>query len=62
MLSGFSQGMLKSFLSNKLPERTSPLEQLRAMIDSEYYDKVVVASEDLPQAAPRPGLAEVLFN
>ncbi|CAE7339090.1 unnamed protein product [Symbiodinium necroappetens] len=62
MLSGFSQGMLKSFLSNKLPERTSPLEQLRAMIESEYYDKVVVASEDLPQAAPRPGLAEVLFS
>ena len=32
------------------------------MIESEYYDKVVVASEDLPQAAPRPGLAEVLFS
>ena len=62
MLSGFSQGMLKSFLKNQLPERTTPLEQLRAMIDSEYYDKVVVACEDLPQEAPRPGLAEVLFN
>ena len=62
MLGGFSQGMLKNFLENRLSERATPLEQMRAILDSDYYDKVVVAREDLTCEAPRPELADVLFK
>ena len=31
-------------MENKLKERATPLEQMRAILDSDYYDKVVVES------------------
>ncbi|GAB5364280.1 hypothetical protein AAMO2058_000956200 [Amorphochlora amoebiformis] len=46
MLSGFSSGMLKSFLENRL-EDMQPMSQMMAILDSEHYAHLEVAEEDL---------------
>lgn len=60
MLSGLSQGLLKSFLQRKL-EIPTPLEQMRAIVNTSYYEDVKIAPDDL-RLVPPPPLADLLFS
>lgn len=60
MLSGMSQGLLKSFLQRKV-EIPTPLEQMRAIVNTSYYEDVKIAPDDL-RLVPPPPLADLLFS
>ncbi|CAJ1460378.1 unnamed protein product [Effrenium voratum] len=57
-LAGFSQGLLKSFLEHRI-ETVDPASQMRAMLDSEYFDSVQVAPEDAERQV-EPSFASLL--
>mmetsp|Transcript_27869 Transcript_27869/g.64744 ORF Transcript_27869/g.64744 Transcript_27869/m.64744 type:complete len:779 (-) Transcript_27869:91-2427(-) len=60
MLSGFSQGMLKSFMANELSDSPTPAAQMQAILADPYYDRCVVAMQDMFKKAPTTQFADIL--